>query len=50
MIDLNTVISAAKQEESVGYDVIPEGKYLVEVVQIDEWEKKSKKNASNHKT
>lgn len=45
MIDLNTVVSAVKQEESVGYDVIPEGKYLVEVVQIDEWEKKSKKNA-----
>ena len=44
MIDLNTVVSAVKQEE-VSYDVIPEGKYLVEVVQIDDWEKKSKKNA-----
>lgn len=44
MIDLDTVVSAVKQEE-VSYDVIPEGKYLVEVVQIDDWEKKSKKNA-----
>ena len=25
MIDLNTVVSAVKQEDTVGYDVIPEG-------------------------